>query len=67
MFWVIKKTEANPSSLDKELQRLPESLSEALRALDADNVMTEMIGEKLLTAIKGTRKVNFYMKEFPWI
>lgn len=56
-FFIIWKTDANPSSLDAELQRLPRSLSESLGALKEDTVITELIGEKLLVAIKGIRKV----------
>ena len=51
------ETDANPFSLGEELKRLPKSLSESLAALREDNVMTELVGEKLLVAIKGIRKV----------
>ncbi|PON48998.1 Glutamine synthetase, type III [Parasponia andersonii] len=56
--------DTNPSSLGAELQRLPKSLSESLAALNEDNVMTDLIGEKLLVAIKGVRKaeIDFYSK-----
>ncbi|CAB4284362.1 unnamed protein product [Prunus armeniaca] len=54
--------DTNPSSLDAELQRLPKSLSESLEALEEDNVFTDLIGEKLLVAIKGIRKaeIDYY-------
>lgn len=54
--------EANPSSLEDELQRLPQSLSESLEALRIDNIFNEFLGEKLLTAVKGVRKaeVDYY-------
>ncbi|KNA07938.1 hypothetical protein SOVF_167260 [Spinacia oleracea] len=54
--------EANPSSLDGELQRLPTSLAESLEALHKDNFFKEFLGEKLLTAVKGVRKaeVDYY-------
>ncbi|EXB75910.1 Protein fluG [Morus notabilis] len=56
--------DANPSSLDAELQRLPRSLSESLGALKEDAVITELIGKKLLVAIKGIRKaeIDYYLK-----
>lgn len=56
MFFLYE-TDTNPSSLGAKLQRLPTSLSESLAALNDDNVMTDLIGEKLLVAIKGIRKV----------
>ncbi|KAJ4705017.1 Glutamate-ammonia ligase-like protein [Melia azedarach] len=54
--------EANPSSLDGKIQRLPVSLSESLQALHKDDVLQDIIGEKLLVAIKGIRKaeINYY-------
>ncbi|KAJ8435650.1 hypothetical protein Cgig2_003305 [Carnegiea gigantea] len=54
--------EANPSSLEDELQRLPQSLSESLEALRIDNIFNEFLGQKLLTAVKGVRKaeVDYY-------
>lgn len=51
------KTDANPASLDIKLQRLPKSLSESLEALKKDDFLHKLIGEKLLVAIKGVRKV----------
>ncbi|VVA09406.1 PREDICTED: fluG [Prunus dulcis] len=56
--------DTNPSSLDAELQRLPKSLSESLEALKEDNVFTDLIGEKLLVAIKGIRKaeIDYYSR-----
>lgn len=50
-------TETNPASLDSELQRLPTSLSESVEALENDGVFKDLIGEKLLVAIRGVRKV----------
>ncbi|KAH7512035.1 hypothetical protein FEM48_Zijuj12G0047800 [Ziziphus jujuba var. spinosa] len=54
--------DTNPSTLDAK--RLPTSLSESLRALQEDSVLTDLIGEKLLVAIKGIRKaeVDYYSK-----
>ena len=59
-FFVIRCTEANPSSLEKELQRLPKSLAESLEALNKDDVFMDFLGEKLLTAVEGVRKVSLY-------
>ncbi|GAV85734.1 Gln-synt_C domain-containing protein/Amidohydro_2 domain-containing protein [Cephalotus follicularis] len=54
----------NPSGLDATLQRLPESLSESLEALQKDDVLHDLIGKKLLVAIKGIRKaeIEYYSK-----
>ena len=56
----LYETDTNPSCLGEKLQRLPTSLSESLVALNEDNVMTDLIGEKLLVAIKGIRKVCLF-------
>ncbi|KAH7853720.1 hypothetical protein Vadar_005910 [Vaccinium darrowii] len=50
--------ETNPASLDLELQRLPTSLSESVEALENDGVFKDLIGEKLLVAIRGVRKAE---------
>lgn len=50
--------ETNPASLDSELQRLPTSLSESVAALENDGVFKDLIGEKLLVAIRGVRKAE---------
>lgn len=54
--------DANPASLDGKLQRLPTSLSESVQALEKDDILRDMIGDKLLIAIKGIRKaeINYY-------
>ncbi|XP_050228434.1 protein fluG [Mercurialis annua] len=54
----------NPFILEAELQRLPSSLSESLEALKKDKVMEDLLGEKLLVAIKGVRKaeIEYYSK-----
>ncbi|KAL9242678.1 hypothetical protein vseg_016657 [Gypsophila vaccaria] len=56
--------EANPSELKGESKRLPASLSESLEALDKDNIFEELLGTKLLKAIKGVRKaeIEIYSK-----
>ncbi|KAM7266129.1 hypothetical protein ACFE04_019513 [Oxalis oulophora] len=46
----------NPYSLDGQLKRLPASLSESLEALQKNTVLHELIGEKLMVAIKDIRK-----------
>jgi glutamine synthetase len=50
-------TDTNPHIHADKLHRLPKSLSESLEALRKDSVLTDLIGEKLLVAIKGIRKV----------
>ncbi|KAJ4977586.1 hypothetical protein NE237_008366 [Protea cynaroides] len=54
--------ETNPSSFDGEIERLPKELSESVEALEKDEVLKDLIDEKLLTAIIGVRKaeVNYY-------
>lgn len=54
---LLLMTDTNPASLDSEPQRLPRSLSESVEALEKDGVFRDLIGEKLLVAIKGVRKV----------
>lgn len=53
--------DSNPSSLDGKLERLPKSLAESLDALHKDNFFKDFLGEKLLTAVKGVRKVNYIL------
>ncbi|KAJ6407515.1 hypothetical protein OIU84_010911 [Salix udensis] len=48
----------NPS-LYANLPRLPQSLPESLEALKKNSVLEDLIGEKLLVAIKGVRKAEF--------
>ncbi|KAF4403341.1 hypothetical protein G4B88_007987 [Cannabis sativa] len=54
--------DTDTSTFGQELKRLPESLSESLAALNEDNFMGDLIGEKLLVAIKAIRKaeIDFY-------
>ncbi|KAJ6742503.1 GAMMA-GLUTAMYLPUTRESCINE SYNTHETASE [Salix viminalis] len=47
----------NPS-LYANLPRLPQSLPESLEALKKNSVLEDLIGEKLLVAIKGVRKAD---------
>ncbi|XP_060967693.1 protein fluG [Cannabis sativa] len=57
-----KPVDTDTSTFGQELKRLPESLSESLAALNEDNFMGDLIGEKLLVAIKAIRKaeIDFY-------
>ncbi|KAL4573425.1 hypothetical protein LXL04_020230 [Taraxacum kok-saghyz] len=48
----------NPDMIRDQLQRLPISLSESVEALEKDTVFEDLLGEKLLVAIKGVRKVE---------
>lgn len=57
MMFFFMETDTNPSSLGTEIPRLPTSLSESLAALQKDSALTDIIGEKLVVAIKGIRKV----------
>ncbi|OAP06815.1 NodGS [Arabidopsis thaliana] len=54
----------NPADVAATLNRLPETLSEAVEALDKDKVLHDLLGQKLLVAIKGVRKaeVEYYSK-----
>lgn len=54
--------EENPDNLRDKLERLPATLSESVKALEEDNVLKDLLGEKLLVAIKGVRKaeVKYY-------
>uniref|UniRef100_A0A803QZE6 GS catalytic domain-containing protein n=1 Tax=Cannabis sativa TaxID=3483 RepID=A0A803QZE6_CANSA len=54
--------DTDTSTFGQELKRLPESLSESLAALNEDNFMADLIGEKLLVAVKAIRKaeIDFY-------
>ncbi|KAH1039610.1 hypothetical protein J1N35_041353 [Gossypium stocksii] len=56
--------DANPATLEGKLSRLPKSLSESLEALQKDNFLKELIGEKLVVAITGVRKaeIEYYSK-----
>ncbi|KAL6496286.1 hypothetical protein OROGR_029544 [Orobanche gracilis] len=48
----------NPDNVKEKVQRLPQSLSESVEALDKDMVLRDFIGEKLYVAIKGVRKAE---------
>ncbi|KAK6126256.1 hypothetical protein DH2020_040001 [Rehmannia glutinosa] len=48
----------NPDNVKDKVQRLPQSLSESVEALDKDAVLRDLIGEKLLVAVKGVRKAE---------
>lgn len=54
-------TDENPDNLKDKLQRLPPSLSKSVEALENDTVMRDLIGEKLITAVKGVRKVCLFL------
>ncbi|KAL6585412.1 hypothetical protein OROMI_002056 [Orobanche minor] len=48
----------NPDNVKDKVQRLPQSLTESVEALDKDMVLRDLIGEKLYVAIKGVRKAE---------
>ncbi|CAN1275941.1 Protein fluG [Linum perenne] len=50
--------ETNPSLSEGKLQRLPQSLSESMEALDNDHLFDDLIGRNLLVAIKAVRKAE---------
>uniref|UniRef100_A0A7N0UV39 GS catalytic domain-containing protein n=1 Tax=Kalanchoe fedtschenkoi TaxID=63787 RepID=A0A7N0UV39_KALFE len=54
--------EENPSTWN--LPMLPRSLSESLEALQRDNVLKDLIGEKIVVAVDAVRKaeINHYSK-----
>ncbi|XP_010412750.1 PREDICTED: protein fluG [Camelina sativa] len=56
--------DVNPADVAATLSRLPESLSEAVEALDKDEVLHELLGQKLVVAIKAVRKseAEYYSK-----
>ncbi|KAI4349084.1 hypothetical protein L6164_009723 [Bauhinia variegata] len=56
--------DTDPEKFQGKLQRLPNSLSESLEALNKDDIFNGLIGEKLLVAIKAIRKaeIDYYSK-----
>ncbi|CAN7128400.1 unnamed protein product [Brassica rapa subsp. narinosa] len=56
--------DTNPADVAATLKRLPETLSEAVEALEKDKVLHELLGQNLLAAITGVRKaeVQYYSK-----
>ncbi|KAI0494063.1 hypothetical protein KFK09_024194 [Dendrobium nobile] len=59
-----KPIEVNPSSHDSVLKRLPKGLHESIQALAEDNVLKDLLGQKLITAVIGVRKaeIDYYGK-----
>lgn len=57
-------TDDNPDNVKDKVQRLPKSLSESVEALNKDTVLKDMIGDKLLVAVKGVRKVHTFFFSF---
>ncbi|KAB1221180.1 Protein fluG [Morella rubra] len=56
--------DTNPHSVGNKLHRLPKSLSESLEALQKDSIFKDLMGGKLLVAIKAIRKaeIDHYSK-----
>lgn len=54
-------TDDNPDNFKDTVRRLPKSLTESVEALEIDAVLRDLIGEKLLVAITGIRKVLKFM------
>ncbi|OWM82462.1 hypothetical protein CDL15_Pgr002036 [Punica granatum] len=57
--------DANPSSLEGKLRRLPRSLAESLEAFRRNKIIQEFIGKKLSIAIMGIRKaeIEYYSND----
>lgn len=51
----------NPDNVKDKVARLPKSLTESVEALEKDTVLQGLIGEKLMVAIKGVRKVMAFI------
>lgn len=60
-------TDDNPDNVKDKVRRLPQSLSESVEALEEDTVLRDLIGEKLLVAIEGVRKVLTDFHIFPCV
>ncbi|KAJ4904775.1 glutamate-ammonia ligase [Raphanus sativus] len=56
--------DTNPADVADTLKRLPETLSEAVEALEKNKVLHELLGQNLIAAITGVRKaeVQYYSK-----
>ncbi|KAJ4869846.1 glutamate-ammonia ligase [Raphanus sativus] len=56
--------DTNPADVADTLKRLPETLSEAVEALEKNKVLQELLGQNLIAAITGVRKaeVQYYSK-----
>lgn len=61
---LLNETDTNPADVAATLSRLPQSLSEAVEALEKDEVLHELLGQKLVVAIKGVRKVTLLSFRF---
>ncbi|KAG9456803.1 hypothetical protein H6P81_001311 [Aristolochia fimbriata] len=59
-----KPIDTNPALYEGELERLPRELRESVEALQNDQVLKDLIGEKLLTAVIGVREaeIDYYSK-----
>lgn len=50
--------DVNPDTIRTNVQTLPRSLSESVEALDRDQVLQELIGQRLSAVVKGVRKAE---------
>lgn len=59
-----KPIEINPSYLGSEVPRLPNELRESVEALEKDQILRDLIGEKLVTSVLAIRKaeIDYYGK-----
>lgn len=58
-FLCNETSDSNPADVAATLNRLPETLSEAVEALEKDKVLHELLGQNLIAAITGVRKVHY--------
>lgn len=56
LIFLFNGTERNPSASDAE--RLPNDLCGSVKALYENKILKDLIGEKLVTAVIGVRKVS---------
>lgn len=57
-FLFDETSDINPADVAATLKRLPKTLSEAVEALEKDQVLHDLLGQKLVVAINGVRKVQ---------
>ncbi|XP_006662411.2 protein fluG [Oryza brachyantha] len=57
-------TESNPADYASKLKRMPQDLTESVEALAADEILHDLIGDKLVTAVIAVRKaeIDHYAK-----
>ncbi|KAM0938868.1 putative glutamine synthetase [Dioscorea sansibarensis] len=56
-----KPIESNPSGYESKLKRLPKELQESVDALDQDQILKDLIGHKVVSAVIGVRQVHYQL------